>query len=318
VKVLITGGFGYIGGRIAQHLSSQSGHDILLATRQGTEVPCWLPHAKVLNSKWESSVNLEDICRGIDVVIHLAGMNAQDSSADPKKALECNAVATAGLLQAAIRQGVKRFVYLSTAHVYSSPLEGVITEQTCPSNIHPYASSHRAGEDVVRAAHHREEIEGIVIRLSNAYGAPAHKDANCWMLLVNDLCRQAIINEELVLHSNGTQYRNFITIEDVVSATLHIVECPASKLGDGLFNLGAASPMKVIDMAELIAERCDITCGFKPPVKRPQETTQLNMSQTLDYRIDKLLDTGFILKSERNKEIDATLKFCLDHFKGKE
>ena len=281
-------------------------------------MPCWLPHGKVLKSEWESSVNLEDICRGIDVVIHLAGMNAQDSFSDPKKALECNAVATAGLLQAAIRQCVKRFVYLSTAHVYSSPLEGVITEQTCPTNTHPYASSHRAGEDVVRAAHQREEIEGIVIRLSNAYGAPTHKDVNCWMLLVNDLCRQAIINEELELYSSGTQYRNFITIEDMVRAILHIVDCPASKLGDGLFNLGAASPMKVIDVAELIAERCDITCGFKPPIKRPQETTQLNMPQPLDYRIDKLLDTGFILKSERNKEIDATLKFCLDHFKGKE
>jgi UDP-glucose 4-epimerase len=318
MKILITGGFGYIGGRLAQHLSSQSGYDILLATRQGTEAPRWLPHAKVLKSKWESSDNLEDICKGIDVVIHLAGMNAQDSSANPINALECNAVATARLLQAAIRQGVKRFVYLSTAHVYSRPLEGVITEQTCPTNLHPYASSHRAGEDVVRAAHQREQIEGIVIRLSNAYGAPTHKNANCWMLLVNDLCRQAIINEELVLYSSGTQYRNFITIEDMVRAILHFVECPASKLGDGLFNLGAASPMRVIDLAELIAERCDITCGFKPPIKRPQETTQPKMSQPLDYRIDKLLGTGFILKSECNKEIDETLKFCHDHFQAKE
>ena len=77
-------------------------------------------------------------------------MNAQNCVTDPVAALEVNAVATARLLQAAIRQGAKRFIYLSTAHVYGSSLSGVITEETCPASLCPYAASHRAGEDVVR------------------------------------------------------------------------------------------------------------------------------------------------------------------------
>src|SRR5207245_1641136 len=103
------------------------------------------------------------------------------------------------LTDAAKRAGVRRVVYVSTAHVYGAPLAGVITEASCAVSLHPYATSHRAAEDVVRAAHERKTIEGVVIRLSNAYGAPVSEDANCWTLLVNDLCRQAARTKTMVL-----------------------------------------------------------------------------------------------------------------------
>ena len=106
--------------------------------------------------------------------------------------MDFNGVATKRLVEAASRAGVKKFIYLSTAHVYASPLVGTITEQTLPNNSHPYASSHLAGESAVLNADERGVIQGVVMRLSNAYGAPMHKGVNCWMLVVNDLCRQAV------------------------------------------------------------------------------------------------------------------------------
>ena len=95
-----------------------------------------------------------------------------------------------------------------------------------------------------------------MIPLSNAYGAPADKDVNCWMLLVNDLCRQAATAVKIVLHSTGLQKRDFIPLHDVVRAIYHFIECPFDKSGDGIFNLGGEATYRISDLAELIAERC--------------------------------------------------------------
>ena len=317
MNVLITGGFGYLGGRLAQFFASQSDYKVFLGSRQHRESPTWLPKVNVVQMVWDSKEELTHACKEMDVIVHLAGMNSQNSILDPVSAFKVNSELTEKLLTSSIKNGVKRFIYLSTAHVYGSPLEGTITEETYPTNTHPYASSHRAGEDVIRAAHQRDEIKGIVIRLSNAYGAPMHKEVNCWMLLVNDLCLQAIKGRQLLLHSSGLQLRDFITLNDTVRAIEYFIRCPVSKLGDGLFNLGGNKSSRVIDFAKDIAERCYITNGYRPTIQHSKETNPFDISRPLDYRIDKLLRTGFKLKGNGNDEIDATLRFCQNHFKVK-
>lgn len=308
MNILITGGFGYLGGRLARELCNQPGHEILLGSRRMHESPAWAPSARVVQILWHSSESLEDACRGVDAVVHLAGMNAQDCTADPVAALEANGLATARLLQAAIRQGVQRFLYPSTAHVYGSPLAGEINEQVCPVNLHPYATSHRAGEDVVRRAHACGDIEGVVIRLSNAFGAPAHKDADCWMLLVNDLCRQAVMTRRMVLRTSGLQRRDFISLPDACGAIRHLLQLSVRELGNGLYNVGGRS-MPVIEMTGMIRDRCAARLGFFPEIVRP-EPKPGEASPVLEYRTDKLRATGFIHGGYENAEIDATLSMC--------
>jgi len=310
-KVLITGGFGYLGGRLAQFLASQGSYEIFLGSRWQTQPPPWLQRAKVVETRWGSLKGLQEVCSGVDVIVHLAGMNAQDCAADPGAALEVNAVATTRLLQAAICQKVKRFIYMSTAHVYGSPLAGDITEETSLTAVHPYASSHRAGEDAVSQC---KEIEGAVIRLSNAYGAPVDKDVNCWMLLVNDLCRQAVISGRLVLRSSGLQKRDFIPLHDVTRAIKHCIERPVDKSDNGIFNLGGEASYRIMDLAELIAVRSEAVLGYKPEIERPDPVLGEN-SPELNYQIDKLKETGFCLNGNIEEEIDATLVFCQKTFK---
>lgn len=313
-KVLITGGFGYLGGRLAQFLASQEGYEILLGSRRQTQSPSWLPQAKVAQTCWDSPQGLQEVCSGVDCIVHLAGMNAQDCAADPAAAMKVNAVATVHLVQAAIRQKVKRFICMSTVHVYGSPLTGVITEETKPTPVHPYALSRQAGEDAVLASRQSGEIERIVIRLSNAYGAPADEDVNCWMLLVNDLCRQAAISGILVLRSAGLQKRDFISLHDVVRAIDHFIALPVDKIGCGLFNLGGEATYSVIELAKLIAERCEAVLGYRPEIERPDSILGEG-SPELNYRIDKLKETSFSLNGNIKKEIDATLEFCHKKFK---
>ena len=213
------------------------------------------------------------------------------------------------MLRAAIKAGVERFIYFSTAHVYGSPLAGVLTENSLPRPQHPYAITHRTAEDFVLAAWDKKEIEGIVVRLSNGFGAPERADVNRWTLLANDLCKQAVVDKKLVMRSSGLQSRDFITLEDVARAVLHLLNLPAQACGNGLFNLGGENAMRIIDVAQRVADRSEAALGFRPEVQRPLpapgETTI-----PLDYRIDKLKATGFSLLSNMDKEIDNTLKLC--------
>lgn len=312
-RILITGGFGYIGGRVAQTLARLPDTHVVLGSRLPHSRPTWLPAAETVTTPWRDLGQLRKACSGIDTILHLAAMNENDAALDPVGALEMNAVATARLLEAAKAETVDRFVYLSTAHVYGTPLVGRIDETTCPRPTHPYATSHRAAEDVVLAAHEAGILIGLVLRLSNSFGAPVHSATNRWTLLVNDLCRQATTAGKLMLRSSGLQRRDFITLTDVSGAIAHLTRLPPNVLGDGIFNVGGEWAPTIIEMAVLVAKRCEVVLGFRPEISRPDPSISEG-TQTLDYRIDRLKTSGFLHEKNIDAEIDATLLFCRQVF----
>lgn len=310
-KVLITGGLGFVGGRLAQSLCGRSDVDLILGSRQKHGPISWLPNGSVIAMDWTSEQSLLHACTGVDVLIHLAAMNDSDCLNDPAAALQVNAVNTARLVEMAKLAGVQRIIYFSTAHVYGPKLVGRIDETTLTKGRHPYATSHRAAEDVVLAAN--GSIESIVIRLSNGFGAPTHPNVNTWMLLVNDLCRQAVMSKIMVMRSSGLQKRDFITLHDVTRVIGHIMDLPKVKLGDGIFNVGNGKSMRVIDMVQLIKMRCTEVLGFTPKIVRPEPTVG-EKSEHLDYCVEKLLNTGFNLNGNPNDEIDEILYMCQKSF----
>ena len=315
MRVLITGGFGFIGGRLAVDLA-KAGHFVVLGTREFVPSPSWLPQAEVVETVWADERILEQCCKSVDVVVHAAGMNAQDCIVDPISALDFNGLATARLVAAASRAKVKRFVYLSTAHVYASPLVGTITEETCPNNLHPYATSHLAGEYAVLSANQQKQIQGIVLRLSNAFGAPVHTDVNCWMLLVNDLCRQAVQTRKLVLQTNGMQQRDFIAITEVCRVVESLADIQIEPTQSSIFNIGSGVSQSVLAMALLIQQRCKVVLGFEPVLERVQDRVN-ELHPNLNYRTDNLAILGiFFNNTDNTLEIDNLLRFCHSSFTG--
>lgn len=317
-RILITGGFGYVGGRVAQALSA-AGFDVRLGTRLAlVSAPGWLPAADTETLNWDLRETLESACHGMDAVVHLAAMNEIDSARDPVGALLANGMATLKLLEAAVACGVRRFVYMSTAHVYGAPLQGQIDERTLPRAQHPYAITHKTAEDFVLAAHDQRRIEGVVLRLSNGFGAPAHAGIDRWSLVVNDLCRQAVVSGCLRLKSAGLQRRDFVTLQDVGSAVAHCLALSKEAIGDGLFNLGGDCVLRILDMAILVSERWEAMTGTRMPIERPEpspgELLNEATAEPLAYSSTKLQATGFSLRSACNDEIDATLSLCLRAF----
>lgn len=314
MRILITGGFGYIGGRIGQFLKGE-GHQVILGTREVLPVPLWLPNAETVQIRWNELKALEQLCEGVDAVIHTAGMNASDCTNDPLAALGFNGMATARLVAAACTMKVKRFIYFSTAHIYSGNLSGILTEKTCPENFHPYATSHLAGEYAVLAACRDKSTEGIVLRMSNAFGAPVDKQVNCWMLLLNDLSKQLVQTNRIILHSDGTQQRNYIPITEVCRALSHLLTFPPTSPISGIFNLGASS-CSVFEMAELVRKRYKRIFHLDTEIQRPAPPMNFPVYE-LEFNVDKLKKTGFRVSGDFEPEIDHLLRICNSWFSTK-
>jgi UDP-glucose 4-epimerase len=310
MRVMVTGGFGFLGARLARHLAD-AGYRIRLGSRRHLPPPSWLPQAETVQMNWDDAETLVKACEDCEVVIHAAGMNAPDCAADPVGALLFNGVATARLVQAAAHAGVSHIVYLSTAHVYASPLAGRLDEYVCPRNLHPYASSHLAGETAMLHAVAQSKQRATVLRLSNVCGVPVTADANCWMLLFNDLCREAVTHRRLTLRSDPRQQRDFITMADAVRAIDWLVSLPGDT-GQGVFNVGAGHSKTLFEMAQAIRTGCMRSLGYVPEILMP--ATAGSAPPALDFRVDRLLSTGFVPENNFNTEVDATLSFC----RGKE
>ena len=312
--VLITGGSGYLGSRLAQAVLLQPGLHLRLGIHPpGMSPPGWMKGIESVPLNALSDTDVKSACRGVQYVVHLAALNQNDCEANPEQALLVNSLGTLKVLLAAQSERVKRFIYFSTAHVYGSPLIGALTEKSLPRPVHPYAITHRAAEDFVLGARNRGLVSGIVLRLSNGFGAPVHPEINQWTLIGNDLCRQAVTSRKLVLKTSGLQHRDWVCLSDVCRAVIHLLSLSESACEDGLFNLGGECSLSIIDLAERIVVRCKEVLGFVPEISRPVPSSA-EISPPIDYRIDKLKATGFVLRGDMNEEIDATLRFCRSVF----
>lgn len=312
--VLITGAFGYLGGRISHFLTQNENLKLRLGTRRSIKKPPeYAKKSTIVQLNMSSESNLNAACKGVEYIVHLAAPNEIESASDPEAALLNTGVGTLKLIEAAERSGVNKIIYFSTAHVYGAPLIGHITEENVPRPAHPYAIAHRLAEDFILQAHDQKKITGIVVRVSNGFGAPVNPDITRWTLLVNDLCKQAVTTGQLVLRSTGIQRRDFITIADICSAVSHLLYLPTQKCENGLFNLGGDCSLMIIEMVESIAARCKEVLHFTPQIIRSQPQIS-EKSVPLEYSITKLKRSGFILTNNMNNEIDSTLKMCKQYF----
>ena len=306
MKILITGGFGYVGGRLARHLAS-SGHEVFIGSRTFQPKPSWLVKGSIIVMDWGDERSLLNACKNMDVIVHAAGMNSKECLENPELALQVNGIATGSLVRAASKQAVSQFIYLSSAHVYSEDLSGVISEDHSVANMHPYATSQAAGEQATINSHSNIAMQTVVVRLANAIGAPLNKDVNCWMLVVNDLCKQAALDRRLVIRGPSNGVRNFITMTDVCMGLEFLVSNRQDRLHSLICNLGdktktignIASAIKSIYLEEKGMD-----------LEIIELSNDRSETRNLDFRSSVLADMGYQWSSNFRQELIELVNFC--------
>ncbi len=319
-NILITGGLGSIGGRVATYLKEKEpGSNIFLTSRKKNEnLPYWTSQFKVLQMDVNNDESIHDCLRdfNIDIIIHLAALNEIDSMKNPELALEINTKGTYKLLNHARINNISRFIYLSTFHVYGETSDSVITEKTPTKPFHPYAITHRAAEDFVTFSNHYHGMKTLILRLSNSYGYPMDRNVNRWTLVFNDLCRQVVTTGRIVLKSSGKQYRDFIALYDVARAVHHFIFTIPDKWKDGFYNLGGNCSMSILEVAQKVSDvykkkyKNEI---FK--IERKSDDSNSMLAQPIKYSIEKLIRTGFTLKGDMISEIKRTIDLCQEFVK---
>jgi len=309
-RVLVVGGFGTIGGRLSERLENTTDVALRLSSRTPRTAPAWAPHASTCVGDVTNASGWSEALHGIDSVVHLVSLPDFAAKENPDLAWKVGVEGTRIVLDASLEAGVKRFIFLSTGHVYGTPYVGHITEDTSTNPQQPYASTHLEAEHLIAAAHGRGSIEGVRVRLSNGFGYPKRPDNEIWQIIINDLCRQAVTTGKLELRTPGMQRRNFIPYVGVCTALVHLIKI--ANVGDGLFNLGSTVTMTIADAARRVQERAGHVLGQELPLTIPDGAGE--SSPELFYDSSKIRSTGLTLTDDLDLEIDALLRYCAETF----
>ncbi|GAB5447717.1 NAD-dependent epimerase/dehydratase family protein [Gymnodinialimonas sp.] len=311
-RVLVTGGTGYVGARLAAYLAGE-GAEVVVSTRQPVHALPYLPGAAVAQVDFSDKASLRAAMEGVDIVYHLAGANEIVAGQDPQRAVTDTITASLNALDAAVDAEVRRFVNFSTAHIYG-PLVGRITEASPTKPTHPYAITNLAVEHFVQRCDAMGRIEAVNIRLSNAVGAPLHAHVDRWTLVATDLCRMAVERGELRLQSDGTQARDFVPLSDVVRIAAALGQRPRADLGEGAFNLGNGRTETVGTIAQMIQAAYQARTGQDIAIHYGPAPATVSNAAPLEFSIDRLRALDLVPETSLEAELAQTLDACFTFF----
>jgi UDP-glucose 4-epimerase len=304
--VVVTGASGYIGGRLVAYLLG-AGYDVRTA---GRTPPPWLVALGGEHVVADLTTVLpESLLDGADALVHLAGPNEIEAAADPDGSVAAAVAMTERAAAAVAASHAAQLVFLSTVHVYGPAIvEDAVLDETTPAEpTHPYALARRRSEAAAQAVLGADRL--VVLRLTNAVGAPVAADVARWTLLVNDLCREAATVGTLTLRSAGDQWRDFVPLSDVVRIIATATDRDALKAGT--YNVGAGSAVTVRAMAVLVQEAFTRLTGTTPTLIAPDPSGP----PPRPYRVDvsNLAAQGLRADGDIVGAVDETAAFCIEH-----
>jgi nucleoside-diphosphate-sugar epimerase len=273
MKILLTGGCGYIGTALTSELLAQ-GHTVRVVDIQwfGNYLPPH-PNLTVVQDDIRNSSSW-DLC-GIDAILHLANV-ANDPCSDLNSKLnwEVNALATMFLVERAIKDGVPRFVFASSGSVYGVKDEPEVTENLDLVPISDYNKTKMVSERVLLS--YKDQIHVQIVRPATVCGYSPRMRLD---LSVNMLTMQALANHKITVFG-GNQTRPNIHLKDMVRVYLHLLD--KGKSVSGVFNAGFEN-ISIMDIAQTVTQTI------------PAEIVVTPSNDPRSYRLSskKLLATGF-------------------------
>lgn len=262
MRILVTGGLGYIGWPLAATLA-QANHDVTVLTRKiHGEIP---PSTSAIEADLCDPALLSAVVPpgGYDVVCHLAGLTrARESFTQPLDFWEANVVGTLNLLRAITRgEGRTQVILASSNVVYGSQAEGSLAEDQALHPESPYADTKLAAERLLSNLVAMGSVTGVVLRIFNAAGAAfGRADADPTRLIPNVLRAARGELPSLIVNGDGSARRDFTHVLDVVDAFHKALN--RTETDFAVYNVGSGVGATV---AEVVATAQEIT-GMRIPV----------------------------------------------------
>lgn len=250
MNFLITGAAGFLGSSLANYLARE-GHQVRGLDDLSTGDPKVLaPDVHFTRGDVSDRPKLWTLLQDVDVVYHLAArVSVQESILYPRDYNTVNVGGTVALMEAMRDVGVKRVVLASSGAVYGDMNDGSLKESDIPNPRSPYAVSKISAEYYVRTIGSLWNIETVSLRIFNAYGPGQHLPPSHPPVVPHYL-RQALRGGTLVAHGDGSQTRDYIYVDDVVSAMVAAATAP--NVNGQVINVGSGVETSIKELINVV------------------------------------------------------------------
>ncbi|MBN2478044.1 NAD-dependent epimerase/dehydratase family protein [Candidatus Micrarchaeota archaeon] len=252
MKVLVTGGCGFIGSHLVDNLL-EKGHSVVVIDREETYRNGKTEYVK----KDIVKDGIDGEFKGINTVFHLAADPYVKDSADvPERSFNDNVVGTFNVLEACRKNNVKRILFTSTSTVYGEA-EVIPTPENYPCKpISNYGASKLADEAYVSSYAHTYGIKGTVLRLANIFGE--RSTHGVMYDFYNKLKKNS---RELEILGDGKQEKSYLHVSDTVDAIMDVWK-KQEKIYD-VYNVGSSGKITVNELAEIMCREMEIEPEFR-------------------------------------------------------
>lgn len=255
MKILVTGGAGFIGSNLVDELINL-GHDVVCVDSNIATSNENFYYNEKADNRVSDVCNLGELRQamaGCDYVFHMAAQSRVQESVDrPRTSFQSNVIGVANVLEVAKDVGVKRVIYSMTSSVYGDhPVPHL--EDMIPKPLSPYAVSKLAGEQLCRVYSELYGLDTVSLRYFNVYG-PREPSRGEYATVVKKFQYKYLEDAPLTIVGDGEQRRDFTHVSDIVAANIAAMNYEPSLKGE-IFNIGSGKNYSINEIARMISDK---------------------------------------------------------------
>jgi UDP-glucose 4-epimerase len=296
MKILVTGGAGFIGSNLTKRLT-EDGHDVVVldSLLRGNKIDkATFSKINFIKGDVRDADLVNQAAKGCDLIFHFAAVLGVDVVADnPVETMDVEVIGTRNVVLAAEANGINRIMYASTSGIYGhSAIESALTEEVLVDPRTSYAMAKRYNE-IYLASHNEEKgLNAISLRFFNVYG---HNQDN--RMVVPRFFEQAMNNEPITVFGTGKQTRDFTYIDDTIEACVRLMDVK----GSHIVNIANEEEWCIDDLAKAILDITQSKSEIKfidAPKKRYDYEVERRVGSSnklvklIGYKPDTELKTG--------------------------
>jgi len=304
MRILVTGGAGFIGSHIVEHFTGKAEIKVLDNLRSGYRKNLTGFDVDFIQGSITDTKAVEKAVKGVDYVFHLAAMISVPESMDlPAECVEINTIGLLNVLRASADAGVKKLCFSSSAAIYGDNPQVPKIETMLPEPKSPYAVTKLDGEYYCKMFTDEGWLNTACMRYFNVFG-PRQDPGSQYAAAVPIFIHKAIRNEPITIFGDGQQTRDFVFVKDIAAANVYLAthDCPS-----GVYNVGYGKTITITELAERIIR----LAGSKSAINyAPVRAGDVKHSWA---KVDKLFKAGF----ETQADFDSGLEKTIEFFKSK-